>query len=62
MTIPRVEDSTQTEICGTSAPDTEKSGALRPWDEKSAQVRVEILECLLGKVRETKLQKSTRRK
>jgi hypothetical protein len=62
MIIPRVEDSRQTEIYGTSAPDSEKSGPLRPWGEISPQVRMDRLECLLGNMKETQLQESTRRK
>jgi hypothetical protein len=62
MIIPKVEECTQTEWMKTSAPDRDKSGPLCPGDEKLSPERLERMELLLGKMRETQLQESSRRR
>jgi hypothetical protein len=62
-TIPRIEKFTQTDGSDVNpAPGNEKPGPLRLEEEKSTSVRVEKMEHLLGKMLETQLQDSARRK
>jgi hypothetical protein len=62
LTPPRTDENTQTENHENPAPDGEKSGPLRHGDEKSSPVRWEKMEHLLGKMLETQLQESNRRR